>query len=64
MRILTEKEKSVLKMFADGKKMYEICGEMGICDKGVYNYTNRIKNKMDVNSLYQAVYKGAKEGVI
>jgi DNA-binding NarL/FixJ family response regulator len=64
MRKLTEKQRQVLSKMAEGNSTKEAGGQLGLSDRTVQKYLTVIRSKMDVKNTMQAIYKGAKAGLI
>jgi len=63
-RELTNKEKQVLQMIADGHKQQQIAGKLNISRRTVNNHMQKILEKLHVNSTLAAVVKAIELGII
>lgn len=61
---LTDAEKQVLKLLANGKKRKEIATELFMSERTVSNHLQRIFDKFDVSSAVEAITKAIQMGYI
>lgn len=61
---LTEKERIVLRLIAEGKNVKEAAIELGVSTKTVETHRNNILKKLDLSSVTELVKFAIKEGII
>lgn len=59
---LTEREKAVLELVADGKNTKEIASELSIKTGTVRNYISQIMDKLEVSNRIEAIAQSRKKG--
>jgi DNA-binding NarL/FixJ family response regulator len=61
---LSEREREVLRLLADGLVKKEVANQMGISLHTVDNYVRRIYAKLHVNTLGGAVARAIRDGIV
>lgn len=61
---LTDRDKEVLTLLAQGKSNREIAASLGICEKTARNTVSRIYGKLNVERRTQAVLRAIELGLV
>lgn len=61
---LTEREKAVLALLAQGRSNREIAASLGICEKTARNTVSRVYVKLNVKRRTQAVLRAIELGLV
>lgn len=62
--LLSERQREILQMIADGLSTKQVARELGITQKTVHNHLNAIYRRLDTQSLTQAVLSAVRLGII
>lgn len=62
--MLSQREREVLQLIAEGKSTKEIAGELYVSEKTVATHRQNIMNKLDIYSVPELVKYALKEGII
>ncbi len=62
--LLSERQREILQMIADGLSTKQVARELGITQKTVHNHLNAIYRRLDTQSLTHAVLSAVRLGII
>lgn len=62
--LLSERQREILQMIADGMSTKQVARELGITQKTVHNHLNAIYRRLDTQSLTHAVLSAVRLGII
>jgi DNA-binding NarL/FixJ family response regulator len=62
--LLSDRQKEILQMIADGLSTKQVARELGITQKTVHNHLNAIYRRLDTQSLTHAVLSAVRLGII
>lgn len=60
---LTEREREVLRLLAEGKSTKDIAGQFGVCVKTIEAHRRRIKDKLELRSIAELTKYAIREGL-
>ena len=62
--LLSERQREILQMIADGLSTKQVARELGMTQKTVHNHLNAIYRRLDTQSLTHAVLSAVRLGII
>jgi len=62
--LLSERQREILQMIADGMSTKQVARDLGITQKTVHNHLNAIYRRLDTQSLTHAVLSAVRLGII